>query len=152
MSGSPRRWRHTTTARRPNKPSGPREPDHLRILVDDTTVEGLWPILKENPRGVVWQCDEGSTLFGGLNQYKASGKGSDRGNIMKLWNGKTIRIDRIYKGTRGSVRPYPARCIAANMVPSQLIAVGAGTRTASPSGSSRSTPTNAPTWTSRTAR
>src|SRR5919112_4965736 len=75
-------------------PRPPKEPVMERTVVDDTTVEALSRVLKESPRGVLVAKDELAGWIRGMDQYKASGKGSDRQFWLSAWSSDPITVDR----------------------------------------------------------
>jgi putative DNA primase/helicase len=88
-------------------PPPPRRPIAERVHVNDTTVEALIPILKENPRGVMLERDELVGWVKGMDQYKAGGKGSDRQFWLSVWSNRPVSVDR--KGQSGPtsvLRPF----------------------------------------------
>jgi putative DNA primase/helicase len=74
-------------------PGPPDEPKLGRTVVEDTTTEALFPILAENPRGVLVGKDELTGWLRSMNQYKG-GKGSDRQVWLSLWSNSPTTIDR----------------------------------------------------------
>jgi hypothetical protein len=102
------------------KGPAPAKPVPRRIDVDDLTWEVIPHLLAENPRGLVMVRDELSALMLGLNQYKG-GKGSDRANLLKVWSGEAIKIDRAKHEDHVPVRcPHPALSIVGNLTPDML--------------------------------
>lgn len=69
-----------------------------RSLVDNVTMEKLVSLLAENPRGLLQKPDELAALFGALGAYKKSGEG-DRGQLLRLYDGGSITVDRQGSGT-----------------------------------------------------
>jgi hypothetical protein len=88
-------------------PPPPTLPVAERVRVNDTTVEALIPILKENPRGLLQERDELVGWVKGMDQYKAGGKGSERQFWLSVHNNQPVSVDR--KGQQGAVsvlRPF----------------------------------------------
>jgi hypothetical protein len=84
----------------------PRHPIAERVHVNDTTVEAVIPILKENSRGVILEQDELVGWAKAHNQYKG-GKGADRQFYLSAWSNRPVSVDR--KGQQGPVsvlRPF----------------------------------------------
>ena len=79
----------------------PRAPEAERVRVNDTTVEAIIPILKENPRGLLLERDELAGWVKGMDQYKAGGKGSERQFYLSAWSNEPVSVDR--KGQQGPV-------------------------------------------------
>jgi hypothetical protein len=73
-----------------------------RTYVDDTTVEALVLVLRDNPRGVVVIKDELTGWIKAMDQYKAGGKGADRQFYLSGWSRKSYVNDR--KGAQGTLR------------------------------------------------
>jgi hypothetical protein len=74
-----------------------REPDKptlRRTYADDTTVERLADILKENRRGLLIIKDELSAWLGSMNQYKQGGKGADRQFWLSAHTNQPVSVDR----------------------------------------------------------
>ena len=105
-----------------NAPSSrPRPPVPRRVYVDDTTLEAAFRVLSGNPRGLLMIRDELSALVLGLNQYKGGG-GSDRPNLLKVWSGKSVLIDRVLNEFGEPIRiPHPLLCITGNLPPGMLV-------------------------------
>ncbi len=73
------------------------EPVQRRYIVNDSTVEKLGEILKENPRGVLYFRDE---LIGWLRTLDREGHENDRAFYLEAWDGKgSYTYDRIGRGT-----------------------------------------------------
>ena len=79
----------------------PRAPEAERVRVNDTTVEALIPILKENPRGLLLERDELAGWVKAMDQYKAGGKGSERQFWLSAWSNEPTSVDR--KSQQGPV-------------------------------------------------
>jgi putative DNA primase/helicase len=82
-------------------PPPPRQPVAERVRVNDTTIEALIPILKDNPRGLLLERDELVGWVKGMDQYKAGGKGSERQFWLSVWSNEPVSVDR--KGHTGPV-------------------------------------------------
>lgn len=68
-----------------------------RYITQDTTVEKLGEILKENPQGITLLRDE---LCGWLRSFERKGHESDRELYLEAWNGDgEFTYDRIGRGT-----------------------------------------------------
>jgi hypothetical protein len=85
----------------------PRRPTAERVHINDTTLEALIPILKENPRGVMLERDELVGWVKAMDQYKAGGKGAERQYWLSAWSNRPVSVDR--KGQSGPtsvLRPF----------------------------------------------
>lgn len=82
--------------------SPPEAPKKRRLLVEDTTVEALSEVLKDNPRGILCLKDELTGWFASMDAYKGGAKGAsmDRAHWLEAYNGGRRSIDRV---TRGSI-------------------------------------------------
>jgi hypothetical protein len=98
----------------------PVPPIPRRVNIDDVTMEAVFRVLAANPRGLIMIRDELSALILGLNQYKRGG-GNDRPNLLKVWSGKQILIDRVLNVFGEPIRIYhPHLGIAGNLPPGML--------------------------------
>jgi len=66
------------------------------LIVTDTTLEGLYRILKENKRGVLWTPQELGAVLGIINEYKK--RGADRQRLIQLFDGNPVVIMRKTEG------------------------------------------------------
>lgn len=80
----------------------PQQPPKKRLMVEDTTVEALSEVLRDNPRGVLCLKDELTGWFASMDAYKGGTKGAsmDRAHWLEAYNGGRRSIDRV---TRGSI-------------------------------------------------
>jgi hypothetical protein len=113
------RWKQDNSgATKGTKPPPPPRP--RRIDIDDATMEVLAPLLSDNPRGLIMIRDELSAFILGMNQYKA-GKGNDKPNMLKIWNGDAITKDRVGHESNIPIHcPHPALTIVGGMTPDML--------------------------------
>ncbi len=99
----------------PKDDPGDDPPPRAALIVDDVTKEVLGPMLEDNPRGLLLDCDEAMSWIGGMNQYRG-GRGNDRQNWMKVWSCVPWTIDRKGGGeSRFVARPFVA--VLAGIVP-----------------------------------
>lgn len=112
--------------------TAPEQPQLHRLVVQDTTVEALSEVLKDNPRGILCLQDELSGWFGSMDAYsggKAGGK--DRAHWLEAYNGGGRTVDRVMRGTInipnwsvsmiGGIQPDAIRRIAQNMTDDGLM-------------------------------
>lgn len=77
----------------PVEPSAPPEPS--RLIISDTTVEAVAPILLANPRGLLLSCDELSGWIASFDRYAANGRGArDAASWLPMYSGECVLIDR----------------------------------------------------------
>ena len=74
-------------------PEKPAPPQASRLVVADTTVEALSPILLANPRGLLVARDELAGWIASFDRY-TSGKGGDSAIWLSMFDGKNITVDR----------------------------------------------------------
>jgi hypothetical protein len=79
--------------RRDGPDIGPK-PKIRRYVVDSFTREALVPILSDNPSGILMAAD---AWIGASDAYK-SNKGSDRPVMLRLFDGRSFRNDRVTTG------------------------------------------------------
>lgn len=108
-------------------PPEPEQPPMRRLIVEDTTVEALSEILKDNPRGVLCLQDELTGWFAGMDAYRGGGgKGAnkDRAHWLEIYNGGRRSIDRV---TRGSiVVPNWSACMVGGIQPEMIRRIASG--------------------------
>lgn len=66
-------------------------------IVDDVTMEKMGRLLSENPRGLVLAPDELVQTISSFGAYKSNG-GGDRTQLLKMFDGGVITIDRVGAG------------------------------------------------------
>lgn len=79
------------------KPEKPEPPTCERVVVNDTTVEGLVPVLQANPRGVLVERDELAGWLGSFDKYASKGQ-SDSSHWLSMFNAQPINVDRKTSG------------------------------------------------------
>lgn len=99
--------------------SSPKRPPLPRLRVDNTTMEALVPIMRDNPAGVLGLHDELAGFIGGFDQYRKGGKGSDASQYLRMHDGDSITVDRKGEGSTyvpvaalnllGGIQPGPLR-------------------------------------------
>jgi len=65
-----------------------------RVLVSDTTVEALAPVLQDAPRGVLLGRDELGGWLNGMDAYKPRGKGGDVAHFLEMHRAGQLTVDR----------------------------------------------------------
>ena len=97
----------------------PEKPACRRLLVNDTTIEALVPILRDNPRGVVVLVDELAAFFTSMDAYRAAGRGAlDRPKWLSMFDAGPVTVDRVAKGTAHV--PSAAVCVTGGVQPAIL--------------------------------
>lgn len=87
-------WEERKKATKRGTPFTEPEPKVRRHVVDNFTVEALTGVLADNESGVLVSMDELTGLIGSLDAYKAN-KGSDRPMMLRLFDGRENRVDRV---------------------------------------------------------
>lgn len=90
-------------------PHQPEEPQLVRNVVSDSTVEALATVLLHNPRGVLLEREELAGWIASFNQYKG-GRGADAQHYLSMHAGKFILVDR-KQGSPPTVF-VPAACVS----------------------------------------
>lgn len=71
-------------------------PPQTRYISNDSTIEALGMVLKDNPNGILIQRDEISTFF---KNFERSGHEADRGFFLEGWSGTgSMMVDRVARG------------------------------------------------------
>ena len=86
------KWNHSKTSEDP--PTQPDEPKAKRFITEDTTIEGLVPILLNNPRGILLARDEMAGWVGSFDRYVGGKGGADLAHWLSIFNGAGIIVDR----------------------------------------------------------
>lgn len=105
---------------RGDPPAEPDPPPAERVMIEDTTIEALAPILRANPRGVLLHRDELAGWIGSFDRYAQSG-GGDMPRWLSIFNAEAITVDRRTSGTTYVRRP--AVSIIGGIQPGRLPAV-----------------------------
>lgn len=88
-------WSQRQKSRKRNEASSfDPEPKTKRNVVDGFTMEALAGVLADNPGGVLVVQDELTALIGSFDAYKG-GKGSDRAQMLRLYDGAQASVDRV---------------------------------------------------------
>ncbi len=113
-------WKEAKKADKTNPPPEPKKPPVERLVVEDTTVEALTEVLKDNPRGVLVLKDELTGWFASMDAYKGAGKGAsmDRAHWLEAYNGGRRVVDRVTRGT--VVVPNWSACILGGVQPDMM--------------------------------
>lgn len=92
------RWKrraHAGKGEPGSPPTRPAEPQRRRLLVSDTTVDALAPILHANPRGVLLEREELNGWLASFDRYTKSGKASgDATQWLSMHGGRALTVDR----------------------------------------------------------
>lgn len=91
-------------------PEEPQRPVIQDVYTTQTTLEALFRILKDNPRGIVIKLDELNGLIESLNQYKNGG--DDREQYLSMWTGGDLKIERVRNREKGEVLYLPQTFLA----------------------------------------
>jgi len=110
-------WKRSKGAGEP--PTSPNEPVAERFLADDTTVESLAGLLRNQLRGLLVARDELAGWMGGFDRY-ANGKGGDVAKWLEMSGGRSIVIDRKTGEPRTLFIPRAAVCLTGGIQPETL--------------------------------
>ena len=75
------------------RPKKPEKPAMAQVFTTDATLEVLAVLLHQNPRGLVFVCDELTGWARAMNQYR-SGRGADRQAWLSFWSGAPVIVNR----------------------------------------------------------
>ena len=88
-------WRKASRKDEDTPVQEPKLPICERCVVSDTTMEGLVPILQQNPRGVLLSRDELVGWVGSFDKYSAKGRASaDVAHWLSIFNAESVIVDR----------------------------------------------------------
>jgi len=85
-------WKRSKSKSDP--PQKPELPEGTRMVVSDTTVEALAPILLANPRGVLLARDEIGGWLASFDRYSGGKGGADEAHWLSMHAGESIIVDR----------------------------------------------------------
>jgi hypothetical protein len=75
-------------------------PPHVRVKLEDTTIEAAQEVLRDSPNGVLCLRDELSGFFGAMDKYTGlRGAAADRAFWLQAFNGGSYSVDRIGRGS-----------------------------------------------------
>jgi hypothetical protein len=86
------RWRRGKTNDPP--PSRPNPPPEARHVVNDATIEAVFSLHAESPRGLLLARDEISAWFGSFGLYKNGRSQTDEAQWIESYGGRAVRVDR----------------------------------------------------------
>ncbi|NLX12761.1 MAG: DUF3987 domain-containing protein [Phycisphaerales bacterium] len=98
-------------------PTKPEPPHAERIIVSDVTVEGLVPILLDNPRGLLLGRDELSGWIGSFDRYVGNKGGADAAHWLSMHNAESIIVDRKTGTPRTIFVPSASVCVCGTIQP-----------------------------------
>ena len=86
-------WKKKGRAKCEPPPEEPDEPQPVRYLVNDATIEALAELLENNPRGLLVSCDELNSWLGSFDQYRG-GRGGDAAKWLSIHRAESLIVDR----------------------------------------------------------
>ena len=69
------------------------QPLLTQYIIDDATIEAIGRLLAENPRGIIWVCDELAMLFQNLDRYSNS-KGGSKSRLLSSYDRAPWKTNR----------------------------------------------------------
>lgn len=99
-------------------PELPSKPVRVQHIIEDATTEAVGGIMAENPRGLLWYCDELSSIILNLDRYSNS-KGGTKARLLSTYDRspwKTSRRDH----DKDQVIPSAALSLAGTVQPKIL--------------------------------
>lgn len=94
------------------------EPQPVRIMISDATIEKLARLAIFNLRGLISYRDELPGWIGGMDRY--GGKGSDRGFWLEAFGGRRRAVDRMKDGAKPIIVPHLSVSIIGGVQPDKL--------------------------------
>ena len=81
------------------KPTKPRE---RHLYVSDTSIEGMYQVISENPRGVIYKSDEMAKFLGDLTRYNTNATS----DYLSFWSNTSTKIVRKQSSSIHIEKPY----------------------------------------------
>ena len=108
-------------------PSPEEKPPRRRLVMNDTTAEGVCKLLADNPRGVLLEVDEAVGWLRSFDVYRNGASGKDRAFWLQADNGgqfgkdraddkNTVFVPNLSVSVVGGIQPEKLRQIAAEFV------------------------------------
>jgi hypothetical protein len=99
-------------------PKEPEKPTERRLMIDDSTLESMAPLLQENPRGLLCLVDEFKGWFDSMGLYSKGGGGGgrDQSRWLQLHGCRTWRYDRKTDRQRIAI-PYASAWVCGTIQP-----------------------------------
>ena len=101
-------------------PERPQQPQAVRYVVSDTTVEALAPLLLANPRGLLLARDELAGWLGSFDRYAGGSGGGDSAHWLSVHNGESLIVDRKTGPTKTLFVPYAYVSVCGGIQPAIL--------------------------------
>lgn len=101
-------------------PDKPEQPQAVRYIVSDTTVEALAPILLANPRGLLLARDELAGWLGSFDRYAGGSGGADAAHWLSMHNGEILIVDRKTGPTKTICVPHAYVSVCGGIQPAIL--------------------------------
>ncbi|NLF73305.1 MAG: DUF3987 domain-containing protein [Candidatus Anammoximicrobium sp.] len=101
-------------------PERPQQPQAVRYIVQDTTVEALAPLLLANPRGLLLARDELAGWLGSFDRYAGGSGGGDSAHWLSVHNGESLIVDRKTGPTKTIYVPHAYVSICGGIQPAIL--------------------------------
>jgi|GEM_PF-1663285 len=103
-----KRFKSRSTQSQGSLPEQPTKPTATRYFTNDSTIEALAGLIRDNPRGIAEIRDELSGLFD-FGRYTASGN-AEIARYLEMFNGNDVYVDR--KGDGCTFIPKAQLCIS----------------------------------------
>ena len=83
-----------------------KQPVQKEILLESTTMEGVFKVLKSNPNGVLMFADELASFIKGMDMYRKGG--NDKEKWLSIYDNVTQKITRATQETKMIEKPFVA--------------------------------------------
>jgi hypothetical protein len=101
-------------------PERPQQPQAVRYIVSDTTVEALAPLLLANARGLLLARDELHGWLGSFDRYAGGSGGGDSAHWLSVHNGESLIVDRKTGPTKTLFVPHAYVSVCGGIQPAIL--------------------------------
>lgn len=122
---------HTSVAQNP-LPECPQRPKRRRLVLNDTTSEGVCAVLRDNPRGILLEVDEATGWIASFDAYRNGASGKDRAFWLQTDNGgpyakdradeaNSIRVPNLSVSIVGGIQPDKLAKLAGELIDDGLL-------------------------------
>ncbi len=89
-----RRQKRNADSQSAGGPETPSPPKQIRFIIRDFTLEAVFALLEDNPRGLTVYVDELQAWIGSFDRYSGGRGGADRAQWLSIYDARAVTVDR----------------------------------------------------------